>query len=233
MINLIEIIQKECIPIRNCMLTVVDINGESGFLYFRDAQLIEVNQGALWGRHAFEVILGWQIASHSISDTPMGIKRTLWEPVDTLIDEILGQGAAEGLRDAMRNLPAEPAKTSAQKKAQEIKRNTQRVAFTAIQSLPGFLALFYDDNKGIHDLVLPPDKELPDEKWLLDLEEECNRLGYNLGAGLLRDWYFYSEKFQAWRVKVKGGGIIVFAETSVETDMFELQLKEAASPLEA
>jgi len=44
--SLEEIIRKECLPLRDCMLTITDANGEAAFLYFKEGELIEANYAA-------------------------------------------------------------------------------------------------------------------------------------------------------------------------------------------
>ena len=81
-----DIIRDECLPMRDCMLTLQDFTGEAAFLYFKDSELIEANYAALWGKDALAQILMWQLSGYNVAPLPLGIKRSLWEPLETLMN---------------------------------------------------------------------------------------------------------------------------------------------------
>src|SRR5476649_2440723 len=84
--SLEEIIRKDCLPLRDCMLTITDANGEAAFLYFKEGELIESNYAALWGKEALAQIVGWKLADYTVAPLPLGIKRSLWDQVEFLLN---------------------------------------------------------------------------------------------------------------------------------------------------
>jgi hypothetical protein len=93
-----EIIRKECLPMRDCMLTITDSNGEAAFLYFKDSELIEANYAALWGKDALAQIVTWKVADRTLAPLPLGIKRSLWDQLARRVKsvgETLGFGMCE------------------------------------------------------------------------------------------------------------------------------------------
>src|SRR5471030_2074775 len=84
--SLEEIIRKECLPLRDCMLTITDANGEAAFLYFKEGELIEANYAALWGKEALGQIVGWKLDDYTVAPLPLGIKRSLWDQVELLLN---------------------------------------------------------------------------------------------------------------------------------------------------
>jgi hypothetical protein len=84
-LSLEQIIRQECVPVLDCMLTVTDGTGESAFLYFKEGELVEANFASLWGRDALTEILTWKIVSRAIASLPLGIKRSLWNSLDELL----------------------------------------------------------------------------------------------------------------------------------------------------
>src|ERR1700688_2397554 len=87
--SLEEIIRKECLPLRDCMLTITDSNGEAAFLYFKEGELIEANYAALWGKDALAQIVTWKLEEHTVAPLPLGIKRSLWDQIEFLINPSL------------------------------------------------------------------------------------------------------------------------------------------------
>ena len=69
--SLEEIIRKECLPLRDCMLTITDSNGEAAFLYFKEGELIEANYAALWGKDALAQIVTWKLAERTVAPAPL------------------------------------------------------------------------------------------------------------------------------------------------------------------
>src|SRR5271154_4944654 len=81
-----EVIRKECLPLRDCMLTITDANGEAAFLYFKEGELIEANYAALWGKEALGQIITWKLAEKTVAPLPLGIKRSLWDQLEFLLN---------------------------------------------------------------------------------------------------------------------------------------------------
>src|SRR5471030_1905246 len=92
--SLEEIIRKECLPLRDCMLTITDANGEAAFLYFKEAELIEANYAALWGKEALAQIISWKLAEKTVAPLPLGIKRSLWDQLEFLLNPAMAPTAS-------------------------------------------------------------------------------------------------------------------------------------------
>src|SRR5260221_11581070 len=101
--------RKECLPLRDCMLTITDANGEAAFLYFKEGELIEANYAALWGKEALAQIVTWTLAERTIAPLPLGIKRSLWDQIEYLLNPALAPTASGKLP----TLPAFSARKSA------------------------------------------------------------------------------------------------------------------------
>ena len=97
-----EIIRQECLPLRDCMLTLTDANGEAAFLYFKEGELIEANYAALWGKEALAQIVTWKLEDRTVAPLPLGIKRSLWDRLEYLLNPGLAPTASG-------KLPAMPA----------------------------------------------------------------------------------------------------------------------------
>src|SRR5476651_2603978 len=93
--SLEEIIRKECLPLRDCMLTITDAHGEAAFLYFKEAELIEANYAALWGKEALAQIVSWKLADSTVAPLPLGIKRSLWDQIERGKETILFEADGE------------------------------------------------------------------------------------------------------------------------------------------
>src|SRR5271168_273378 len=93
-LSLEEIIRKECLPLRDCMLTITDANGEAAFLYFKEGELIEANYSALWGKEALAQIVSWKLADSTVAPLPLGIKRSLWDQIEFLLNPGLAATAS-------------------------------------------------------------------------------------------------------------------------------------------
>src|SRR5271167_2200161 len=107
--SLEEIIRKECLPLRDCMLTITDANGEAAFLYFKEGELIEANYAALWGKEALAQIVTWKLADRTVAPLPLGIKRSLWDQIEFLLNPGL-------MPTASGKLPKLPAFSPVEKK---------------------------------------------------------------------------------------------------------------------
>src|SRR5271169_4900870 len=108
-----DIIHKECLPLRDCMLTITDANGEAAFLYFKEGELIEANYAALWGKEALAQIVTWKLADRTEAPLPLGIKRSLWDQIEFLLNPGLAFTASGKLAGrpsfiAPRSSPSSP-----------------------------------------------------------------------------------------------------------------------------
>jgi len=214
---LIEIIKNEALPHRNCMLTIFDPNGDSGFLYFKDAQLIEVNAGKVWGVKALELLFTWQISTFAVGELPVGIKRTLWEPLDRMLEQFAGVGAAAGLMDMVRQMPDENALTPAPQMRVNDPMAAQIKKFSA---LPGFKAVFREE---IAEVILLAGQGVDalSADWFQDFLEKVDALGASLGAGILSEWFLEFDEFRVWRFSTAGRPLIIFSDMSAMPDEFE------------
>ncbi|MEM9399165.1 MAG: hypothetical protein AAF984_03075 [Verrucomicrobiota bacterium] len=226
--DLVEIIQNECVAERNCMLTVQNQGGEAGFLYFKEAQLIEASSAGEWGPKAFAEILNWQIESYSISELPMGIKRTLWDPVDKLIEDVRGVGSASGVREAVKNLSVATIDIESEKNFgfQDDYANFIRMLTEQVKKLEGVICLYHEMNDRIRLLTGTPPIEAIDADWLESFTGQIENLGSGLGGGRLRFWYCELEQYRIWHRELAGGFIYVITNRESSVDDFDAKLNE-------
>src|SRR5258706_11153977 len=126
--SLEEIIRKECLPLRDCMLTITDANGEAAFLYFKEAELIEANYAALWGKDALAQIVTWKLAERTVAPLPLGIKRSLWDQIEFLLNPSL-------VATASGKLPVLPAFRPV--------KSGPATPFDRYKAIPGLLKLIH------------------------------------------------------------------------------------------
>jgi len=231
MIDLVDLIQTQCVPQRNCLLTVTDITGESGFLYFRDAELIEANYATTWGRDAFDKIITWSIAQYALSDLPMGIKRAIWEPVDSILEEVLGTKAGEKVRSAFQSLPDTYDGTEAGPPEETTQLDARRLAFLSIREQPNFLALFLIEEGRGRLLFSVENRTLPPGEWLTSLFRRLGDIGQSLGGGRVRGSCIWTDLYMIWIFEESGTGIIVLTEHMEETHTFLAEAHKALAVL--
>ena len=215
--NLVEIIQGECIPRRNCMLTVQATNGDTGFIYFKEAQIIEANCGGLWGAKAFELIFYWPLASHQITEAPLGIKRTLWESFDELVAQIQATRTAELSAQTLASEDEMPyLETSASPLQSEI------------QVLPGFCGLFEKRTYGFYELTsgFVPAETITAE-WLEDFEKQSSDFGQSLDSGPLIQWSIEVNQFKILKLHSPELQIVVIADAQGLSEDFEGECEAA------
>ncbi|NJK92440.1 MAG: hypothetical protein HC904_11770 [Blastochloris sp.] len=219
MTDLIDIIRTECVPNRNCMLTVFDHYGESGFLYFKDAQLIEVNTGKLWGNHALGEVFKWRLSSYTLGELPIGIKRSLWDPLDKLIEQFAGEGAAAGLMDLLRDLPdgaTGPIPTLRLHETSPLAPLAER-----IQAVPGFLALFQEEQGSLVKLAGRTPVAAMTPEWFDDFYAKTAVMSDSLGSGLLLEWFLDLEVCRLWKIQRGLYHLIVISDLESDADEFE------------
>lgn len=226
MLNLIEIIKNECISQRHCMLTVYNEQGDSGFLYFKEAQLIEVNAGKLWGKDALATIVYWRLASHAISELPRGIKRTIWEPLDQIFAELVDADSANSIGEAIgqlqmgnldESLPTSPAAL----------RDPLAPLVQRLQDLPGFLAVFKEAGEEMRPLSGSIPSASLSPEWFVQFSTRIRDLGEGLGAGGVREWFLEVDDCRVWYVPVQETHVLIFSTTDGMVDDFEQGIKEA------
>jgi len=178
-----EIIRQECLPLRDCMLTITDPNGEAAFLYFKEGELIEANYAALWGKEALAQIVTWKLAERTIAPLPLGIKRSLWDRIEYLLDPSLAPTASGKLP----SLPAFPVKKAA-----------PASPFDRFKAVPNLLKMVYVDRE--KETVIfdgATDKEEPENtEWLVEFAGRVKAVGDTLGFGRCEKWTVDTERYQ-------------------------------------
>lgn len=204
--KLAELIRTECVPRRTCMLTVESARGETGFVYFQDGDIIESNCGAVWGEKALAILLHWTVTSFSLYELPLGIKRTLWEPVEDLMTTLLNQEP-----------PAEVNAGQAGDGGEQLYSQLQ----LEIQELPGFVCL-WERELGTYR-VTAGQNPLPilTSSWFDEIDHQVSVFGNALDAGMMHRWVFDTE--QVRMVKLHHGqiDIVVLGDRSETDDDFE------------
>lgn len=229
--NLANIIETECIPQRNCLLTIASQNGEVGFLYFKDAQLVESNQGSIWGEEALAQVAHWKLAHYSLADCPVGIKRSLWEPWDKLLAKSLEPEAGASPAPVQQQAPAVSQAEAHPAIAQSLDPDL-RQRFENLQTVYGFLGALLEENDEVLSLATSGEAQFPAKEWYLDFREKCSVLGRNLGAGLFHDYYIHTGAYHLWRHPVKGKTntyAIVLAAPSTDAELMEATLIQSFS----
>jgi hypothetical protein len=181
-LSLEKIIRNECMPVLDCMLTITDDTGESAFLYFKEGELVEANFASLWGRDALTEIVNWTIVSRAIASLPLGIKRSLWEPLEMLL---YPDGHPKGL-------------------AGKPQFQTRRLS----AATPGTLDRFKAIPKLLRMVEVGSDKETvlfesagektapEDTAWLVEFAGRVRAVGDTLGFGSCDKWTIETEKNQ-------------------------------------
>jgi hypothetical protein len=202
-----ELIQNEALPQRNCMLTVFDVSGESGFLYFKDTQLIEVNAGKNWGIKALTQVFAWKINSYAIGELPVGIKRTLWDPLEKLIAQIEQDAGADGEmgNESVTHISLD---------------DPMFMPVIKLSNLPGFQAAYREDEHGVQLLVGKTSMDALTRDWFADYFRKLDDLGSNLGAGFTGDWFVEFANGRVWNFR-SPMALIVMSDNEVMPDDFE------------
>jgi hypothetical protein len=204
---IVEIIQTHCIPRNNCLLTLINDQGETGFIYFKEGQMIEANYGAIWSTDAFGIMLGWTIAQYHIGELPVGIKRTIWDSVEKL--------AAQGAT-------AEPEKIVPKIHPGAFSTAEQNTFAARCADLDGFQAMFRERPEEHPQQIAGKTPASVD--WLEDFERRSKAINQTLATGKLKHFYIRTPDFQAWKVNVDQKNFIILAEPGAET--FENQIRE-------
>jgi len=179
-----EIIRKECLPLRDCMLTITDANGEAAFLYFKEGELIEANYAALWGKDALAQIITWKLAEQTVAPLPLGIKRSLWDQIEFLLNPSL-------VATASGKLPLLPA-FRAEKTA------GPSSPFDRYKAISGLLKLVQIE-KGKTTLIFEDDtkkSEAENSDWLVEFADRVKSVGDTLGFGSCEKWTIDTERYQ-------------------------------------
>jgi hypothetical protein len=181
--SLEEVIRRDCLPQRDCMLTITDLQGEAAFLYFKEGELIEANYAALWGKEALAQIVNWQLADQAIAPLPLGIKRSLWDPIEFLLHPSL-TGSASGRQGS----PSAAARSMAA--ASPFER------FTVIEGLLKMVQFEKDKENVIYEDTAAGAGE-EDTSWLKEFADRAKAVGDTLGFGTCNKWTVDTERYQA------------------------------------
>jgi hypothetical protein len=225
--NLIDIIKHECLPRRSCMLTLYDQNNDSAFLYFKEAQLIEVNAGSFWGKDALKMIFSWEIASFDMDELPMGIKRTIWESLDVIIEELVDRDAAQAVGETMRSLEVGDTLTPSSELSSL--RDPIQPYIGKLSQVPGFIALYKAYKENTRLLAGKAPTRAVSAEWFAQFTDRVTRLGESLSAGALLEWYLEVNDFRVWRIEIEGQIIYLMSDVQSSPDEFEAGFREVIS----
>jgi hypothetical protein len=181
--SLEELIRKECLPLRDCMLTITDANGEAAFLYFKEGELIEANYAALWGKDALAQIVSWKLADGTVAPLPLGIKRSLWDQIEFLLNPGLAATASG-------KLGARPA-FHAQK-------STPSSPFDRFKAITGLMKIIQLE-KGTENVIFeaaPAEGGNENTAWLAEFSDRAKAVGDTLGFGICEKWTVDTERYQ-------------------------------------
>jgi hypothetical protein len=198
--SLEEVIRKECLPLRDCMLTITDAHGEAAFLYFKEGELIEANYAALWGKEALAQIVTWTLADRTVAPLPLGIKRSLWDPLEVLINPGSPSGAT-----ASGKLPARTGPTF---NAQRIVPASPFDRFKTIEGLSKMIQI----EKGKSTVLFEAQAEgAPQENtdWISDFASRATSVGDTLGFGVCEKWNIDTERYQVVGLNHDNGFIVL------------------------
>jgi hypothetical protein len=182
--SLEEIIHKDCLPLRDCMLTITDANGEAAFLYFKEGELIEANYAALWGKEALAQIVGWTLADSTVAPLPLGIKRSLWDQIEFLLNP--------GLATASGKLASRPGPSF---HAQKITSSSPFDRFKAIEGLLKMVQV----ERGKETVIFEAEASAgapENTEWLTDFTSRATSVGDTLGFGVCEKWTIDTERYQ-------------------------------------
>lgn len=185
--SLEEIIRKECLPLRDCMLTITDGTGEAAFLYFKEGELIEANYAALWGKEALAQIVGWKLADRTVAPLPLGIKRSLWDQIEFLLNPGLAATASGKI----------PPRAGPVFHAQKTAPSSPFDRFKAIAGLLKMVQIERGKETVLYDAP-NADGDADNTAWLVEFTERAKSVGDTLGFGTCEKWTVETEKYQVF-----------------------------------
>lgn len=197
--SLEEVIRKECLPLRDCMLTITDAHGEAAFLYFKEGELIEANYAALWGKEALAQIVAWTLAERTVAPLPLGIKRSLWDPLEALINPGLPLTPT-----ASGKIPTRTGPTF----------NAQRIVpaspFDRFKSIEGLTKMIQIEKGKSNILFEAPSETAPENTdWIMDFASRATSVGDTLGFGVCEKWNIDTERYQVVGLNHDNGFIVL------------------------
>ena len=194
--SLEEIIRKECLPLRDCMLTITDASGEAAFLYFKEGELIEANYAALWGKEALAQIVTWKLADSTVAPLPLGIKRSLWDQIELLLNPGLAATASGKL--SIRPGPTFHAQKS-----------TPSSPFDRFKAISGLLKMVHLERGKEDVLYEAPESDSENTAWLTEFADRAKSVGDTLGFGTCEKWTIDTERYQVVGLNHDEGFIVL------------------------
>jgi len=165
------------------MLTITDANGEAAFLYFKEGELIEANYAALWGKEALAQIAAWKLADSTVAPLPLGIKRSLWDQIEFL----LNPGMATTSSGRLASRPAF-----------NVQKTAPSTPFDRFKAIPGLLKMVQIERG--KEIVLfegeSTEGDGEDTRWLIEFSERAKSVGDTLGFGICEKWTVDTERYQ-------------------------------------
>ncbi len=196
--SLEEIIRKECIPLRDCMLTVTDANGEAAFLYFKEGELIEANYAALWAKRPLAQIVTWKLEDRTVAPLPLGIKRSLWDQIEFLLHPGLATTASGRL--TTRSGPIFHA--------QKVTPSSPFDRFKAISGLLKMIQIEKGKQTVVYEAAVS-EPEAENTEWLTEFAERATSVGDTLGFGACDKWTIDTERYQVVGLNHDGSFIVL------------------------
>lgn len=216
MTGLESIIRNECLPEGDCMLTVMDAAGEAGFLYFKDAELIEANYAALWGKEAVGELKNWEISEHTVAPLPLGIKRSLWDSLDILL------AGANVVTDSVSSVsPRFNLDTP----------DADQEPYEALAGLPGVLQII-NFKDGDYDIAYNAEPDnIERTEWTKEFLVRAKGVGETLGMGRLHTWVVTTERYIVVGLLHRGHRLGVVRSFDAEVMDFDVQCQNALNEL--
>ena len=180
------------------MLTITDAHGEAAFLYFKEGELIEANYAALWGKEALAQIVTWTLAERTVAPLPLGIKRSLWDQLEFLLNP--GMAAT-----ASGRLTSRPGPTF---NAQKIAPSTPFDRFKAIDGLVKMVQVEKGKENILYE-VPAADGTTENTEWLVEFASRATSVGDTLGFGVCEKWTIDTERYQVVGLNHDQGFIVL------------------------
>ena len=181
------------------------LRSEAGFLYFKGGELIEANFAALWGKEAVSHLIAWEIAEHTVTPLPLGIKRSLWDPLEMLLNPDIDPGAIDPVKPIFSaNKSKEPPSP-----------------WDEYKDLPGVTKIVHF-TKDHGQVVYEAEGEVSHPVEYLDgLLSRAASLGESLGMGKLERWTLNTDRYQVVGLRTPAGLIAILRKHDAGADDFE------------
>jgi hypothetical protein len=193
------------------MLTITDTTGEAAFLYFKEGELIEANYAALWGKEALAQIAPWKLADFAVAPLPLGIKRSLWDQVEFLLNPgaattASGRVAARPTFNAQKLSPSSP--------------------FERFRAIPGLLKMVQIDREKAAILYEAENEDPEHTEWLNDFTERARAVGDTLGFGACEKWAIDTDRYQVVGLNHDESFIVLLRRKDAHAEDLETAINE-------